>query len=183
VDANPKSAKRANHKRRQWTFDVKSKQWDSFPRKDHRLRNIAIIAMMVLVSIFGYLDLKILGVIGTPSGVSGYPKTILAETFTVSSLPNDNIPRSASWTETMNYGEEGKVTITISGDGLSVDSPNVHPNTVGPNAGTAYGNPPYTATFTVTTGGPILFGLSVFCGFGNYNGCLVSGHITVEALS
>jgi len=52
-----------------------------------------------------------------------------------------------------------------------------------PDAGTAYGNPPYTTTFTVTTGGPILFGVSVFCGFGNYTGCLVSGHITVEALS
>lgn len=149
----------------------------------HRLRNIAIIATILLIGVFGYLDLKILGIIASPSGVSGYPKTILDKTFTVSSLPNDNIPRSASWNTTMNYGEEGKVTITISGDGLNVISPNLNPNTVGPNAGTAYGNPPYTATFTVTTGGQIGFDVSVFCGFGNYNGCLVSGHLTVQALS
>ena len=156
---------------------------DLQPKKRHQLRNIVIIAVIILAGSFGYLDLKNLGIIGSPSGASQYQKTILDKTFTVSSLSNDNIPRSANWTVTMNYGESGKVTITITGDGLSIFSPNLNPDTVGPNAGTAYGNPPYTATFTVTTGGPIEFGVSVFCGFVNYNGCLVSGHITVQELS
>ncbi len=152
-------------------------------KKGHRIRNVAIIVVLVLTGIFGYLDLRTLGVIGSPSGVSDYPKTILDKTFTVSSLSNDNIPRYANWTVTMNYGEQGKVTITISGDGLWVTSPNLSPDTVGPNAGTAYGNPSYTATFTVTTGGPVVFSVSVFCGYFNYNGCLVNGHIIVQALS
>jgi hypothetical protein len=153
------------------------------PKKGHRLRNIGIIVVIILAGIFGYIDLKSLGITGSPSGAIQYPKTILSKSFTVSSLPNDSIPRSANWTVTMNYGENGKAMITITGEGLSIFSPNLNPSTVGPNAGTAYGNPPYTATFTIATGGPIEFGISVFCGFGNYNGCLVSGHITVQALS
>jgi hypothetical protein len=148
-------------------------------RTDHRLRNIAIVVMIALLALFVYLDLRNFQIVGSPSGVPY--KTILDKTFTVSSLSNDNIPRSANWTTTMNYGEQGTVTITISGDGLNIVSPNLNPDTVRPNAGTAYGNPPYTATFTVTTGGPIEFSVSVFCGFGNYSGCLVSGHIIVEA--
>ena len=152
-------------------------------KKSHKARNVAIIVVILFIGIFGYLGLNKFGITESPSQTSGYPKTILDKTFTVSSLPNDNVPRSTSWTVPMNYREEGKVTITISGEGLLITSPSLNPETVGSNAGTAYGNPAYVATFTVTNGGPITFGVSVYCGYANYNGCLVSGHITVQALS
>jgi len=48
-----------------------------FPtRKDHRLRNIAIIVILVVTAVSGYFDLKILGIIGSPSeaGVDIYMK-------------------------------------------------------------------------------------------------------------